>query len=137
MARAARVTLLEREVRERLSSAAVEILLEGAVVLSEGERGPAGPGRAGEAFFGSTMLTIDLARAADRVREPCDPGMARRLAALMAEDGRVTRRLRQIVLREATRLCGAVPPALSTDIRLRTVGTTLYIDVDFEAAAAS
>ena len=38
MARAERVTLFEREVRERLSVAAIEIVLAKAHVLSEGKR---------------------------------------------------------------------------------------------------
>ena len=38
MARAVRVTLFEREVREKLSVAAIEILLERARILSEGKR---------------------------------------------------------------------------------------------------
>jgi hypothetical protein len=38
MAKASRVTLFEREVKVRLSQAALEILLEAAEVLSEGER---------------------------------------------------------------------------------------------------
>jgi hypothetical protein len=57
MARATRIALFEREVRERLSRAALELVLARAEVISEGQRSVRG-GR--DAYFGSTMLTIDL-----------------------------------------------------------------------------
>ena len=136
MAKTIRVTLFEREVRERLSGAAIEILLAGAQVLSEGETGPAGPGRSGTMFFGSTMLTLDLAQAAERVRELCDGATARRIATMMSSDSRVTQQLRVLVEREARRLLGRTPADLATEVRFRTQGATLYIDIDFEARAA-
>jgi hypothetical protein len=57
MARATRIALFEREVRERLSRAALELVLARAEVISEGQRSVRGER---DAYFGSTMLTIDL-----------------------------------------------------------------------------
>jgi hypothetical protein len=130
MAKAARVTLFEREVRERLSSSAVEILLDGAEVLSEGQRVRAL--RGGEVFYGSTMLTIDIARAAELVRDRCDDDNARRVSAMMAADPRVGNRLREVAEREATRLAGVTVRAHATDVRFRTTGTTILVDIDLE-----
>src|SRR5207245_9984806 len=97
MARASRVTLFEREIKERLSHAAIEILIDGADVLSEGQHAAA-------RYYGSTMITIDLARHAALVREPCDAASARRVAELFGKDARACARVRKIAEREARRL---------------------------------
>jgi hypothetical protein len=81
------------------------------------------------------MLTIDLSRASERVREVCDPQAARRIASMMTTDARVTRRLRAVAEREATRLAGVPLRTLAVDVRVRAQGSTVYIDVDFEGAA--
>jgi hypothetical protein len=130
MARALRVTLFEREVRERLSGAAVEILLDGAQVLSEGRRSTSPT--AGPVFFGSTMLTLDLALAAELVREPCDAAAAARVAAYLAHDARALARMRQIAAREAERLAGGPLRVRAADVRVRAEGTRVFVDVDVE-----
>ncbi len=84
MARATRIALFEREVRERLSRAALELVLGRAEIISEGQRGVRG-GR--DAYFGSTMLTINLGSLELLLRDACDAGTARRLADLL-ESGR-------------------------------------------------
>src|SRR6187549_641254 len=83
MARATRIALFEREVRERLSRAALELVLGRAEVISEGQRGVRN-GR--DAYFGSTMLTIDLPSLDLLLRDACDAGTARRLAELLEAD---------------------------------------------------
>jgi hypothetical protein len=130
MARAARVSLFEREVRERLSGAALEILLERARLISEGRRSdrPAG------AFFGSTMLTIDVRQAGEAVRESCDAAAAVRVGQLLAADGRLVRRVQAIAAREAVRLCGAPVRLSPSEVRVRTQGTLIFIDVELEGA---
>jgi hypothetical protein len=135
MARAVRVALFEREIKERLSSAAVEILLDRARVLSEGRRSAAATG--GSVFYGSTMLTIDLADAGELVRESCDPATCSRVGALVEGDQRVQRRVRQIAAREAERLAGAPLQARIAEVRVRVQGTLLYIDVDVEGPPAA
>jgi hypothetical protein len=130
MARVARVTCFEREVRERLSSSMVEILMARAQVLSEGRR--AHSPSSGSAFFGSTMMTIDLVNCADVVRERCDPALTRRLATLMASDARVIRRAQAIAEREANRLAGIALRTRASDVRVRAQGVLIYVDVDVE-----
>lgn len=136
MAKAARVTLFEREVRERLSQPALEILLDSAEVLSEGQRIDAL--RASErkdAVFGSTMLTIDLAKVTGRVREACNEDTAQRVAAQIAADERVGMRLKQMAGQVAQRLAGTPVGTLTTDVRVRTRHAVIFIDIDFEAVA--
>ncbi len=133
MAKATRVTLFEREVRERLSDPAVEILLAAAQVMSEGQVAVAPSG--GEAFFGSTMLTIDLATAAGVVREACDDAAARKVAALMASDARIARRARLVAEREATRIAGHAVRAAAAEVRVRAEGARVFIDVDLESTS--
>ena len=131
MAKVTRVTLFEREVRERLSDPAVEILLGAAQVLSEGQATTAPSGS--ETFFGSSMVTIDLSLAASAVREPCDEAAAKRVAALMASDPRVARRARSLAEREAARLAGRPIKTAASEVRVRAEGTRVFIDIDFES----
>jgi len=133
MARATRITLFEREVRERLSRAALDVIFARADRLSEGQRQSRG-GR--EAFFGSTMLTVDLAAFADVLRDACDAGTAHRLAALMDSDATVPRRIREIAEREATRIAAVRLKDLRIQIAVRAQGAKVFIDVDVEAALA-
>jgi hypothetical protein len=130
MVRALRVSLLDREIKERLSASAIDILLDRARVISEGRRATAPT--AGAAFFGSTMFTIDLTSCADDVRERCDPPLARRLAAFMTSDRRVLERVRRTAEREAERLAGGPVAARAADVRVRAQGVLLHIDVDVE-----
>lgn len=126
MAMARRVSLFEREIRVGLSSAAVEILFQLASILSEGAREDGG-------YFGSTMITIDLGRAAQLVSDPCDATTVRRVADLIGTDPRVRERARAVAGAEADRLAGAPLGRAQIDLRIRTSGHHLHIDVDVEA----
>lgn len=130
MARATRITLFEREVRERLSRAALDVLFARADVLSEGQRSVRG-GK--EGYFGSTMLTMDLPSLVDVLRDACDAGTAHRLVALMEADGALPRRIREIAEREATRIAAARLKDVRTHVALRAQGAKVFIDVDVEA----
>src|SRR5690554_1607916 len=81
MAMARRVSLFEREVTVRLAPGAVELLHGAARVLSEGEL-------TGDVYAGSTMLTVDLTRTADRISDPPDASTAQKVALLYAADER-------------------------------------------------
>lgn len=130
MARVQRIALFEREVRERLSPSALEAFFAAAEVISEGQRAE----RSGrEAYFGSTMLTIDLEQLAPVVRDACDAGTAQRLAALMQRDPSVTALVKGIAARETARLAGVRPRAVATEIKIGARGTRVFIDVDVEA----
>jgi len=130
MARATRITLFEREVRERLSRAALDVVFARAERLSEGQRSVRG-GR--DAYFGSTMLTIDLATFADVFRDACDAGTAHRLATLLESDTTTPRRIREIALREAARIAAARLKDPRTQVAIRAQGAKVFVDVDVEA----
>jgi hypothetical protein len=133
MARATRVPLFEREVRERLSGPAVDLLLARAQVLAEGRRAQS-PTAEG-AFFGSIMLTFDLRGLVGDVRDAIDDATAARLCALMQADARVLRRVRALAEREAGRLAGAPVRVHSADLRMRSDGPRVFVDIDVEAPA--
>jgi hypothetical protein len=130
MARADRVTLFEREIRERLSVAAIDLVLAKASVLSEGKR--AASPTAAQRYFGSTMVTIDVAALSDLVRDPCDVRSATRIAELIGGDSRVTRRVQKLAEREAQRLCDGPVKVRAGEVRVRAQGTLIYLDVDVD-----
>jgi hypothetical protein len=130
LARVERISLFEREVRYRLSRAAMDLVFAAAKVMSEGQRSTR-PGK--DAFFGSTMLTIDLGAVARSVRDACDARSAERLAALLADDPGATARVKAIATREIERLTGARPSAVTIEIAARAQGATVFIDADLEA----
>jgi hypothetical protein len=130
MARATRIALFEREVRERLSRAALELVLGRAEVISEGQRGVRN-GR--DAYFGSTMLTIDLPSLDLLLRDACDAGTARRLAELMESDEAVSERIEALASFEAARVAGAEPRSVSTHVTIRSQAAKVFIDIDVEA----
>ena len=129
--RVRRISLFEREVRERLSRAALDLVFENAAIMSEGQRSSRGEQ---EVFFGSTMLTIELDGLVGALRDACDASSAQRVAGLLATDAGALGRIRAIAADEAERLGGTRPGSVSTEIRVRARGTTVYVDVDVEAA---
>ncbi len=130
MARATRIGLFEREVRERPARAALDLLFARAEVISEGQRSQRG-GR--DAYFGSTMLTFDLPALGVLLRDACDAATAVRLAGLLEADASVERRVQELAKREAARVCGAAPREVSAHITIRAQGPKIFIDVDVEA----
>jgi len=130
MARATRIALFEREVRERISRAALELVLGRAEVISEGQRGARG-GR--DAYFGSTMLTIDLPSLDLLLRDACDAGTAHRLAELLESDAAAAERIEALAASEAARVAGAAPKSVSTHVTIRSQAAKVFIDIDVEA----
>jgi hypothetical protein len=132
MVAAATVPLVEREVRERLSAAAIELLFEHARVFAEGgrARGPTGK----QAFFGSVMLTIELDTVAPLVRETPSSDLCARLAELMERDARVRTRLRTLAEAEVSKLAGAPVRVHSADVRVRADLAARRLLVDVEVA---
>lgn len=127
MASVRRVSLFQREIRMHLSSAALDILLADAAVLSEGQLEEG-------CYFGSTMITIDLTRVSHLVSDSCDLTTARKAGELIAKDKRFEKRARQIGAREAERLAGEPIADLQIDLRVRTNGCHLHVDMDVEAS---
>jgi hypothetical protein len=131
MARATRVSLFDREVRVRLAPAAIDVLLEAPRMLSEGQLEH-------DRYIGSTMLTIDLRTTADRVSDPPDAATARRVAELIPDDVRARMRAKKLALREARRAAGAAPlEPPQVDLRVRSAGAVVHLDLDVEARRKS
>jgi len=130
MARATRIALFEREVRERISGAALELVLGRAEVISEGQRGVRGRR---DAYFGSTMLTIDLPSLDLLLRDACDAGTARRLAELLEGDATAGERIEALAANESARVAGATPKSVSTHVTIRSQAAKVFIDIDVEA----
>jgi hypothetical protein len=126
MAKTRRVSLFEREVQVRLAPAALDLLHDAARVLSEGEL-------SGDAYAGSTMLTVDLARTADRVSDRPDASTAQRVAALYAADERCRNHARRIAVAEAVRTAGCDLSAPSVDLESRSRGAELHLSMNVEA----
>jgi hypothetical protein len=126
MAIARRVSLFEREVTVKLAGMAVELLHGAARVLSEGEL-------VGDVYAGSTMLTIDLARTADRVSDPPDASTAQRIAFLYAADDRARDHGRRIAVAEARRMAGCELATTTVDVESRARGAELHLSLGVEA----
>lgn len=129
MAMARRVSLFERQVTTRLSPVAVELLLGSGTVLTEGELDAAGR------YQGSTMVTIDLGRAALAVSDPLDAGTARRVADLYPHDERGRSRARALATREAQVQAGTALTDTVVDVRADARGRAVHLDLDTEARA--
>ncbi len=126
MAMARRVSLFEREVTVRLAPVALELLHGAARVLTEGEL-------TGDGYAGSTMLTIDLARTADRISDAADSSTAQRAAALYAEDERCRDHARRIAVKEARRIAGCDLVAHSVDLESGARGREVHLSLNVEA----
>ena len=123
---ARRVSLFEREVSVRLAPIAVELLHGAARVLHEG-------GLVGEVYAGSTMMTVDLTRTADRVSDPPDASTAQRIAFLYASDERCREHARRIALAEARRAAGCELASPHVDVESRARGAELHLSLNVEA----
>lgn len=130
MRRTRRISLFEREIRIRLSIAAIEILFDMAAVLSEGQLD-------GNSYQGSTMITIDLPRASVHVSEACDIATAQSVETLLASDSRVHGHARRLGLAEARQRAGCDFAHAQVDVSVHRNGRHLHIDVDIEAIIES
>jgi hypothetical protein len=128
MAMTRRVSLFEREVSVRLAPAALELLGGAARTLTEGDL-------EGDAYAGSTMLTIDLARTADRISDPIDASTAQRVAMLFQADERCRDHARRIAAKEARRIAGCELATQQIDIESAGRGPALHICLNVEADA--
>jgi hypothetical protein len=126
MAMARRVSLFEREVRVRLAPVAVDIIHSAARVLSEGEL-------AGDVYAGSTMLTVDLVRTADRISDPPDSSTAQRVAFLYAADERCREHAKRVAYAEARKTAGCDLTAPHIDVETRARGAELHLSLNVEA----
>lgn len=132
MARVRHVALFSREIRERLSLAGAELLLDRATRLTEGQL--SGDGH----YFGSTMLTIDLEQAYEQgmLREEPDVATALRLARLMSASAPVRRRVATMARQAAEQQAQGPLSHLELDVRMRAEGLMVFIDIDAEARSS-
>ena len=130
MAQVRKIPLIEREIREHLSQAALDAVFVHAEVISEGEASKA---QGKPQWLGSTMLTFDVVALGDILREPADEGTARRLAALLAKDKSLDGRIQAVVRREVERITQAPAKQVRGETRIRTQGTRVFLDIDVEA----
>jgi len=126
MASVERVSLFCRHIHVGLSSAAVDILFDRAAVLSEGDI-------EGERYYGSTMVTLDLERAASLVTDRCDAATVDRLRSMLIKDVRVLDRARLLGAAEAERCANTALEEAQVDLRVTSTGCHLHLDLDVEA----
>jgi hypothetical protein len=114
--------VLSRDVEERL--------FRSPEVLSEGSVRTAG---AGAAWYGSTMITVDLVGLAEHWRGPFDESARARLLEAMAGSVRVRLRAMRLACAEVARRLPDRPLGTAqVDTRVRIVEDQLYLDVDVE-----
>jgi len=125
-----RIALIEREVREYLSQAALDAVFDRAEVISEGEASVA---QGKTVYLGSTMLTFEVSLLGEILREPADEDTARRMAALLVKDPSLDARTQAIVRREVERITSGKPKSVRGETRIRVLGTRVFLDIDVEA----
>ncbi len=126
MAMARRVSLFSREVTVKLAPVAVDLIHHSARVLSEGEL-------SGDMYMGSTMMTIDLARATHQISDPPDATTAQRVAFLYAADERCRDHARRIAVVEARKRAGCDLTIPHVDVESRARGPELHLSINVEA----
>ena len=125
-----RIALIEREIREHLSQAALDAIFARCEVISEGE---VSAGRGKTVFLGSTMLKCDVATLGEILREPADEGTAQRMATLLTKEPSLDHRAQAVVRREVERITRNKPKSVSGETRIRVRGTFVFLDIDVEA----
>ncbi len=131
MADVSRVNLFDREVREKVSIAALELLLARADILSEGKISE--KEKTGGKYYGSSMITMNLQEAADYIRDPLDAHSALKLVEMLPKDRRFRNLLRVIAEREAGKTAGVPFECLEFEISVEVDGARILIDLDVEA----
>ncbi|MEO6950289.1 MAG: hypothetical protein ABI321_00645 [Polyangia bacterium] len=121
--------LFRREVRERLSLTALDLLLQHAEIFVEG--GASSGSSAGGAFFGSAMLTIDLRH--ERLRLPQDEAMCRRLCEALHDDARARKAVVQRALEIGRARMDLPDDVRAGQLRCRVDDHKLLVDLDLES----
>ena len=125
--------LFQREVRERLSPTALELLLSRAEIFVEGAAATGASARG--AFLGTALLTFDLPALAGRLRPPLDGAAALRLAAALQADPAALRALCVRALAAARARLAAPASLRAGEPTLRADGARVLVDVELEAPA--
>jgi hypothetical protein len=129
MAFVRRIGLFRREIIERVSPAGLDLLLQTACRISEGQV-------SGDQYFGSTLLTLDLQQAEIQLQDACDVATAARLARLLEQEPVALEQIRALARAEAQRIACHPLRELELDVRIRVEGPRVFIDVDVEGIAS-
>jgi hypothetical protein len=114
-----------------LSRGAEEALFRSAEVLSEGSLQVFKSGE--RRYFGSTMITFDLARLAEHWRGPFEADQQAELARLVEGSVRMRVRATRMACAEVARRVTERPLGSATvETRVRVSGNTLQMDIDLE-----
>lgn len=134
-AKVEKIRLIRREVRETLGTGAIDLLLARADVVVEGDRAPAHDGR----VYATVMITIDLKRHVDDVRDPADAATAERLAELLAGADALRDRMRRMASAHLSTITARAEDELeiSLEISVRHEATRVLIDGDAVACRPS
>jgi hypothetical protein len=133
-AKVERIRLIRREVRESLGLGAIDLLLaHGDLVVEGGEAIASDCGR----VYATLMVTIDLSRCAERVREPADVATAERLVELLRDAASLRVKLAELARPHLAALAGLAPEAIELSIQpsVRSDRVALLIDGDAVAWA--
>jgi hypothetical protein len=131
LARATRGAMLVRRQAVTVSRALEEELFRAAEVLSEG--GCRDDAQLREAYFGSTMISVDLARLFARLRAELDERDRQALALAVEGSARVRLRAMRLACAEATRrVHDRMLGTAQVEVRVRLTPDQLHIDVDLE-----
>lgn len=122
--------LFRREVTERLSMTALDLLLQHAEIFVEGGTGSGAS--AGGAFSGSAMLTMDLRH--ERLRPPHDEAMCRRLCEALSGDPRAKKAVVQRALEVGRARLDVPDDVRAGALRCRVDAHRLLVDVDLESS---
>ncbi len=121
-----RVNLFRREIHERLSPTALDLFLVHAKRISEGKLSQKGR------YFGSTMLTLDLALVQEKLGGLDEPKIAERLVSALQQEPNFFAQVRAVVLREAERIACQTLFAVETDVKIKAEDLQIFVDVDVE-----
>lgn len=129
--RVRRLSLIRREVRQVLAPHALDLLWSRREQMIEGSR-ELGRKAAGERYFATVMVTIELRRCAGLFAEPIDAATATLLAELLGRSEALQGRLVELVRPELAALCQRPPESLdiSLEHRVRADDTCLLVDGD-------
>ena len=130
-AKVERIRLIRREIKETLGPGAIDLLFAHGELVVEGSEAIAADSGTGR-VYATLMLTIDLARCAEQVREPADAATAERLVELLRDADAVRAKLAELARPRLAELAGLAPAAIELSIEpsLRSEHVMVLIDGD-------
>lgn len=129
-----RIRLIHREIRESLSPGAIDLLFAHGELVVEGSPAVAADSGTGR-VYATVMMTIELERCAERMREPADAATAERLAELMREHESVRVKLAELARPHLARLAGLAEDALELVIEPSVRSDRMLLLIDGDAMA--